>query len=66
MLTIERVYDNLSGIDSLPLRLYGLSTDTKPVESTDRMPLVNGSTFYEIDTKFLYMWDQENSTWVKQ
>lgn len=42
-------------------RYCGLSTDTKP--TTD---VPNGSTFYEIDTSDLYMYDLENGTWVKQ
>ena len=36
----------------------GASTDTKPTDC------VEGSTFYEIDTKKLYVYD--GSTWVEQ
>ena len=39
---------------------YGLSTDTKP-ESPP-----NASTFYEMDTTELYMYDAESKKWVKQ
>ena len=34
--------------------MYGLSTDTKP------MDVGNASTFYEMDTKTLYMFDAQN------
>lgn len=43
---------------------YGLSTDTKPVADG-----LNGSTFYEIDTRDLYMYNEDGNTgeeWVKQ
>lgn len=46
---------------AMPDSFGGLSTDTKP--TTD---VPNGSTFYEIDTSDLYMYDLENDTWVKQ
>lgn len=39
----------------------GLSTDTKPTENVP-----NGSAFYEIDTKSMFLFDSENSTWTKQ
>lgn len=40
---------------------YGLSTDTKP--TTD---VLNASVFYEMDTKKIYMFDEENSRWLEQ
>ena len=43
---------------------YGKSTDTKPTES-----LLTGSTFYEIDTGKLYMFDEDGvagSEWIDQ
>ena len=36
----------------------GLSTDNKPTEN-----IGNGSIFIEIDTKKIYFYDEENSTW---
>jgi hypothetical protein len=36
----------------------GLSTDDKPTEN-----IGNGSIFIEIDTKKIYFYDEENSTW---
>ena len=52
------------------LNYRGLSTDEKPTTYTtpggmeERIP--NGSTFYEMDTGKLYMWDVENSEWLLQ
>lgn len=40
---------------------YGLSTDTKP---QDGVP--NGSSFYEMDTKKLFLFDEENKVWYEQ
>lgn len=40
--------------------LFGLSTDTKPLN------VCNASTFYEMDTKKLYMFDEENKRWLEQ
>ena len=40
--------------------LYGLSTDAKPVD------VCNASTFYEMDTKKLYMFDEEHARWIEQ
>lgn len=36
----------------------GLSTDNKPTENVG-----NGSIFIEINTKKIYFYDEENSTW---
>jgi len=52
-----------------PLELYGLSTDSKPTtigalvgnDSTDKLP--NGSVFFEMDDKKVYLFDAENGTW---
>jgi len=40
----------------------GTSGDTKP----DLLPNRNGSIFYEIDTKLVYMFDGDTLTWVVQ
>lgn len=39
--------------------LRGLSTDTKPTD--EQLP--NGSTFVEMDTGNVYMYDKENTEW---
>lgn len=41
--------------------LRGLSTDTKP--TGDEVP--NGSTFLEMDTSEVYIYDKANTTWLK-
>lgn len=40
--------------------MYGLSTDEKP------MDVGNASTFYEMDTKTLFMIDAQNKLWLAQ
>ena len=40
---------------------YGLSTDTKPTADEP-----NGSTFHEIDTGNMYMYNEAGGTWVLQ
>lgn len=44
-----------------PYEFYGKSTDVKPTEK-----VLNGSTFYEMDTKTVYMFDEEDGVWLKQ
>lgn len=39
---------------------YGISTDTKPTD------VPNASTFYEMDTQKLYMYDATNAKWIEQ
>lgn len=46
---------------------YGLSTDEKPVKTfpyngTEK-EIANGSTFVELDTMAVYMYDEENDAW---
>jgi hypothetical protein len=40
----------------------GLSGDTKPTLLRNR----NGSVFYEMDTRKVYMYDGENQIWLPQ
>ena len=47
-------------IDCCPRDFWGLSTDEKPVN------VPNASTFYEMDTKALYMFDAQNGIWLAQ
>ena len=44
------------------LELRGLSTDEKPVE-IENGTIENGSTFIEIDTGDVYIFDGENKEW---
>lgn len=46
--------------DSCPSDFIGPSTDTKPVN------VKNASTFYEMDTKKLFLFDEENGVWLEQ
>lgn len=50
-------YDN----DGSAKDFRGLSTDQKPVTGVP-----NGSTFYEMDTHSVYMFDADGSAWIKQ
>lgn len=58
MITFNQSYDGMS--------FKGLSTDEKPSEEYKGYKLKNGSTFYEIDTGDVYMYDEENDAWIKQ
>lgn len=42
----------------------GLSSDTKPTGEHAGLPIANGSTFIEMDTKHLKYYDEEGGTWV--
>jgi len=48
--------------------IYGLSTDTKPITSVEggAITISNGCVFYCMDTKQVYMYDEENTTWLLQ
>ncbi len=41
--------------------LKGLSTDKKPIKD-----IPNGSSYYEMDTKKVFMFDEQNSKWLEQ
>lgn len=47
------------------LELVGLSTDIKPTDEIDRLRITNGSTFYAIDTKKIWMFSEEDRTWYE-
>lgn len=47
-------------VDRVPADFIGLSTDAKP------LGVANASSFYEMDTKALYLFDAENGVWLKQ
>ena len=51
MITTENLVDEFNG----------LSTDTKPTDAVR-----NGSKFVEMDTKTVYLFDEENQEWVAQ
>ena len=41
--------------------ICGLSTDIKPTKGCN-----NADIFYEMDTKKVYMFDEENGAWLEQ
>ena len=47
-------------VDCVPADFIGLSTDTKPTG------VPNASSFYEMDTKALYLFDAQNGVWLAQ
>ena len=49
-----------------PLSFKGLSTDTKPTVKYDSLKIVNGSTFFEMDTQECYFYDGGTDTWLAQ
>lgn len=64
MISIYHTTKQSLGVDDnyITTELRGLSTDEKPTELNDKK-IDNGSTFIEIDTGKLYMYDLENETW---
>jgi hypothetical protein len=50
------------GVDSKEIEFRGLSTDEKPTSLGDN-PINNGTTYLEIDTGNLYLYDLENEEW---
>lgn len=60
MVTINNV-DDSSG--KTVLGFVGLSSDEKPVEKFYAEKIRNGSTFLEIDTTSVFMYDEENKVW---
>ncbi|MBR3645241.1 MAG: hypothetical protein IKN54_02390 [Lachnospiraceae bacterium] len=48
---------------SKPMALYGLAEDDKPTETFNDVAIPNGSTYMEIDTGKVLMYDAENAEW---
>lgn len=44
--------------------IYGLSTDTKPIDKWEGQSIENGSWYIEIDTGYVYLFDKENKLWI--
>ena len=49
-----------------PHEFFGLSTDEKPVGIVEGIKITNGSMFMEMDTKKIYLFDEQNQTWCEQ
>lgn len=47
------------------MELYGLSTDEKPVEKFEGTFIGNASTFYCMDNKETFIYDEENHRWLE-
>lgn len=48
------------------LSFKGLSTDTKPTVKYDDLKIINGSTFFEMDTQQVYFYDGATDSWLEQ
>lgn len=48
------------------LSFKGLSTDTKPINTHDGYDLMNGSSFFEMDTQDVYFYNGTTDTWLAQ
>jgi hypothetical protein len=46
------------------LAFKGLAADTKPTGTYDGYDLMNGSSFFEMDTQNVKFYDAENDVWV--
>lgn len=58
MVTVNKIGGQMTTKDT---EFFGLSTDTKPTEEIE-----NASIFYEMDTKKLFVFDEENKIWIEQ
>lgn len=48
------------------LSFKGLSTDTKPTVNYDDLEIINGSSFFEMDTQQVYFYDGATDSWLEQ
>ena len=60
MITISKTENSFN--DYILVELRGLSTDNKPT-AIDDLKIANGSTFIEIDTGKIFIYDLENELW---
>lgn len=47
------------------LEICGLSTDTKPTGTLEGYPITNGSTFLEMDTNKIFIYNQVDKIWYE-
>lgn len=73
MITISKIMKGeIEGEGKYLVELRGLSTDEKPtttldpekVENGNNGVIENGSQFIEIDTHDVYLYDEDNTTWI--
>lgn len=55
------IEETIIGQDKKYATIYGLSTDTKPVEE-----FIMGSVFVEVDTGKAYLYNESTEAWVEQ
>lgn len=48
------------------MNFFGLSKDEKPIDKYNGVKVTNGSVFIEMDTKKIYMFDEERQVWLEQ
>lgn len=48
-----------------PMSFKGKSTDTKPTETFEGQKILNGSSFFEIDTQNIVFYDGDNNAWLE-
>lgn len=57
--------NSYSGVSNTTnVELFGKSTDVKPLINYDGIAISNGSSFFEIDTGILYLYDAEANEWI--
>lgn len=61
MITVTKKND----AEIAPMELAGRSTDEKPVGEYGGYPIINASTFFEMDTGDLYWFDEDTGEWIK-
>lgn len=60
MITLNKYADKCNRVW---LELYGISTDEKPIEKFESTFIGNSSTYYEMDTGKMFIYDEENHVW---
>ena len=60
MITLNRYADKCNRVW---MEVYGLSTDEKPIEKFEGTFIGNSSTFYSMNDKKCYIYDEENHKW---
>lgn len=63
MITVK--YTSLNN-GKMEMSFKGLSTDTKPTVEYQGNKILNGSSFFEIDTQKLAFYDGESNTWLEE
>lgn len=62
MVSISKVGEKANG---RVLELSGLSTDVKPIGEVNGARIMNGSTYFEMDTCNISVYDEENRRWLE-